>query len=48
MILPRMSALSEVLWTPEKNKNWKNFEKRMNIFRKRYEALGLNYAKHMF
>ncbi|RLD77421.1 MAG: beta-N-acetylglucosaminidase, partial [Bacteroidetes bacterium] len=48
MVLPRMSALSEVLWTPEENKNWKDFKNRMDIFRKRYDALGLNYAKHMF
>jgi len=48
MILPRMSALSEVLWTPEEGKNWGDFKKRMNVFKKRYDALGLNYAKHMF
>jgi len=48
MILPRMTALSEVLWTPAENKSWSDFKKRMGTFRKRYDALGLNYATHMF
>jgi len=48
MILPRMTALSEVLWTSQENKNWSDFKKRMGTFKKRYDALGLNYATHMF
>lgn len=48
MILPRMTALSEVVWSAKENKDWEDFKKRLEIMRKRYEALGLNYAKHVF
>ncbi|WP_294958391.1 beta-N-acetylhexosaminidase [uncultured Flavobacterium sp.] len=48
MILPRMSALSEVVWTSRENKNWNDFKNRLDVMRKRYDALGLNYAKHVF
>lgn len=43
MILPRLSAMSEVLWTDMKHKNWDDFKKRMLQEQKRYEWLGLNY-----
>ena len=48
MVLPRMTALSEVVWTPIENKNWDDFKVRLENFRKRYDAMGLNYAKHIF
>ncbi|OYX85873.1 MAG: beta-N-acetylglucosaminidase [Flavobacteriales bacterium 32-34-25] len=48
MILPRMSALSEVVWTQKENKNWKDFKFRLNKMKDRYEAMELNYAKHVF
>ena len=48
MVLPRMTALSEVVWTQKENKNWIDFKSRLNKMRERYEALGLNYAKHVF
>ena len=48
MILPRMTALSEVVWTQKENKNWEDFKSRLNKMKVRYEALGLNYAKHVF
>lgn len=46
MILPRMAALSEVVWTPKADKNWEDFHARLQHFANRYDALGLNYAKH--
>jgi hexosaminidase len=46
MILPRMTALSEVLWSSQELREWKDFNKRLNYFTKRYDALGLNYAMH--
>ena len=45
MIFPRMSALSEVLWTPKQNKNWKDFEKRLPTQFKRYNVWKANYSK---
>jgi hexosaminidase len=44
MLLPRMSALSEVLWLPAEKKNWKSFEERLPQIMKRYELMGLNYS----
>ncbi|WP_223550672.1 beta-N-acetylhexosaminidase [Aestuariivivens sp. NBU2969] len=46
MILPRMTALSEVVWSPENSRNWEDFESRLQHFSNRYDAMGLNYAKH--
>ncbi|WP_432221626.1 beta-N-acetylhexosaminidase [Flavobacterium sp. TMP13] len=48
MILPRMTALSEVVWTPKEQKNWVDFKSRLNKMKDRYEVLDLNYAKHVF
>ncbi len=46
MILPRMTALSEVVWTQKEQKSWDDFLNRLKHFTKRYDALGVNYAKH--
>ncbi len=43
MIFPRMSALSEVLWSPKEMRSWPDFEKRMQQQVKRYQWQGLNY-----
>lgn len=48
MLLPRMSALSEVAWTSPEKKDWEDFEKRLNSLVQRFDAMGLNYAKHLF
>ncbi len=48
MILPRMSALSEVVWSSKENRNWEDFSVRLNTFKDRFDALGLNYGKHTF
>ncbi|CAL2083348.1 beta-N-acetylhexosaminidase [Tenacibaculum sp. 190524A02b] len=45
-VLPRMTALSEVVWSTKENKNWKDFHKRLQHIVKRYDLLGYNYAKH--
>jgi len=44
MIFPRMSALSEVLWSPKENRNWASFEKRLPGLFKRYDWLKVNYS----
>ncbi|MBI5371477.1 MAG: beta-N-acetylhexosaminidase [Sphingobacteriales bacterium] len=36
MIFPRMAALSEVLWSGQKNKKWELFEKKLAVQLKRY------------
>ncbi|RED49561.1 beta-N-acetylhexosaminidase [Seonamhaeicola aphaedonensis] len=48
MVLPRMTALSEVVWSIEEDRNWDDFSNRLLTFRKKLDALGLNYAKHTF
>ncbi|HXK75919.1 MAG TPA: beta-N-acetylhexosaminidase [Bacteroidaceae bacterium] len=47
MILPRMAALSEVVWCDGEKKNWKRFEKAMPYVMRMYEELGYNFAPHM-
>ncbi|GFR74545.1 beta-hexosaminidase [Elysia marginata] len=48
MILPRMTALSEVLWTSKESKNWEEFKLRLQNMRRIYDKDGYNYAKHLF
>jgi len=45
MILPRMTALSEVVWSSKVSRNWQYFNKELKYFSKRYHAMGLNYSK---
>jgi hexosaminidase len=44
MIFPRLSAMSEVLWTDPAKKNWSDFEKRLQTQFKRYQLWGTNYS----
>lgn len=46
MVLPRLTALSEVVWSTYETKDWGDFQTRLIHLAKRYEALGFNYAKH--
>ena len=48
MIFPRMSALSEVLWTPKENKNWNEFSGKLPVLAKRYKMWGANYSNAYF
>jgi hexosaminidase len=48
MIFPRMTALSEVLWTPKEKKNWEDFQKRLQTQFKRYDLWKTNYSKAYF
>ena len=45
MIFPRLSALSEVLWSPKENKNWTEFQTKIETMKKRYVIWGANYFK---
>ncbi len=44
MVLPRMAALAEVVWTPAKEKNWPDFQRRIHEHFQIYKALGYNYS----
>lgn len=45
MMFPRMSALSEVVWSPVGTKNWQQFSSQLPTIFKRYELWGANYFK---
>ncbi|HVZ96663.1 MAG TPA: beta-N-acetylhexosaminidase [Chitinophagaceae bacterium] len=45
MIFPRMSALSEVLWTPKEERDLNDFKQRLTYMAKRYQAWGANYFR---
>ena len=45
MILPRMSALSEVLWSPKEMRNLEDFKTRLPSMVNRYKMWGANYCK---
>ncbi len=43
MIFPRMTALSEVLWSPRHTRSWVNFVPRLKVMMDRYKAMKINY-----
>ncbi|NOT51283.1 MAG: family 20 glycosylhydrolase, partial [Chitinophagaceae bacterium] len=48
MLFPRISALSEVLWSPKESRNWDDFQKRLSGQFKRYDQWRVNYSKAYF
>jgi len=44
MVLPRMTALSEVLWSPAEKRNWSDFSKRLINMYRRFDLMGVNYS----
>ena len=48
MLLPRMSALSEVQWCAPENKDYERFLNNMESMADIYDILGYNYARHIF
>jgi hexosaminidase len=44
MIFPRLTALSEVLWSPKENRNWDEFQKRLPDIIKRYNLWNVKYG----
>ncbi len=45
MAYPRMFAIAESGWTPDRLKDFEDFLARFEILRKRYDAVGINYFK---
>ena len=45
MLFPRLSAMSEVLWTDPVNKSWLGFQKRVLQEQERFEWMGYNYNR---
>ncbi len=47
MLLPRMTALSEVQWCQPENKSWERFQDSADEFCGIYDMMGYNYCKHI-
>jgi hexosaminidase len=45
MVYPRMYAIAETGWTPASEKDFEGFLSRLEIVKKRYDAIGINYFK---
>ncbi|MCZ2460861.1 MAG: family 20 glycosylhydrolase [Chitinophagales bacterium] len=48
MLFPRMSALSEVLWSQKMNRDWSDFERRLLAEFRRYDLWKVNYSDAYF
>lgn len=48
MVLPRMLALAEVVWSPKQNRDWKNFNERLQSHFRAFDQKGLNYCPGNF
>ena len=48
MVLPRMLALAEVVWSPKQNKDWQNFNERLQSQFKGFAQRGLNFCAGNF
>lgn len=45
MVLPRIAALSEVLWSPRQSRSWNSFVQRLPSLIRQYDAMKLSYAR---
>jgi hexosaminidase len=48
MAFPRISALSEMLWSTRANRNWDLFRNRMTVQMERYKQLNINASKAFY
>ena len=48
MAFPRIAALAEAVWSPNEVRSWEGFSRRIQLFMKRYEQMGINYSKSAF
>ncbi|MDT0675881.1 glycoside hydrolase family 20 protein [Autumnicola musiva] len=48
MLFPRLTALSEVVWTPEEKLDWNAYARRVQKMMERFDIMGINYAKSAY
>ncbi|MCJ8165715.1 family 20 glycosylhydrolase [Pontibacter sp. E15-1] len=48
MVLPRMLALAEVVWSPKESRDWASFNQRLQPQFKAFDQKGLTYSKGNF
>ena len=46
--VPRLAAVAEAGWTPQSERSYTNFERRLQAEPAFYKAAGVNYGKHVF
>jgi hexosaminidase len=44
MLLPRLLALSEAVWSPKERRNWDYFKQKVSAQKLRLHTMGYNYA----
>jgi len=45
MVLPRMAAMAEVVWSPKEKRDWEKFYNRLPRHFAQYDAIGFRYSK---
>ena len=45
LIMPRLPAVAEVAWTPQRARDWENFRVRLSTHAPRWNYLGINYYR---
>ncbi len=48
MLLPRLLAISESLWSPRDAKNWNHFRKKVELQKRRLDSKGYSYCEGSF
>lgn len=48
MLLPRMLAISECVWSPREQKDWNRFRRKVEVHKERLGARGYNYCEGEF
>ena len=48
MLLPRMLAISEALWSPRDKKDWNRFRRKVEVHKERLKIRGYNYCEGSF
>jgi hexosaminidase len=48
MLLPRLAAIAEVLWSPRESREWSGFIERLEKMMEQYHSLNYNFAKSMY
>jgi hexosaminidase len=45
LVMPRLPAVAEVGWTPQRLRDWENFRVRLATHAPRWNLLGVNYYR---
>ncbi len=48
MLLPRLCALSEALWTPRQRMDWRTFRHKVSSHKQRFESMDLHFCEGSF